>query len=346
MIGTLLIIIITIGLTRLFPLPSTPVQVQIILGYMNAVCSLIKLPFVSWFLRRIPKSTPINRALCLLEVQCKCVMDPTPIVISLLTTIIPKLYTFISGQYNLEETIRQDIRSIKNELDMMLSAIQDYSCLLMTTRSGDGRHHHQLGAGAVQATWIEKVRTLAHQMEDCIDSYIYDQMAPHGSRRQGPARLASEVRELRSRSAELSQLNQQYGAAVLSREYITIGDSGGGSTLSSAAPLSTFSDELVGMEARRRELLELVNGEGQPEQQRKVISIVGFGGLGKTVLANQVYCDTDELNFSPRAWVSAAEKTAGEVLMEILQRFEVRVRDVSDVDQLSKRLREHLRNKR
>ncbi|XP_066160629.1 uncharacterized protein [Oryza sativa Japonica Group] len=137
---------------------------------------------------------------------------------SLLTTIIPKLYTLISGQYNLEETIRQDIRSIKNELDMMLSAIQDYSSLLMTTRSGDGRHHHQLGAGAVQATWIEKVRTLAHQMEDCIDSYIYDQMAPHGSRRQGPARFASEVRELRSRSAELSQLNQQYGAAVLSRE--------------------------------------------------------------------------------------------------------------------------------
>ncbi|CAN6226716.1 unnamed protein product [Urochloa humidicola] len=48
-------------------------------------------------------------------------------------------------------------------------------------------------------------------------------------------------------------------------------------------------DRLVGIEGPRDELIELLTGRIDSVRQRRVVSIVGFGGLGKTTLANQVY---------------------------------------------------------
>lgn len=55
----------------------------------------------------------------------------------------------------------------------------------------------------------------------------------------------------------------------------------------------------VGMDAPQDQLLEWIHH--QQQQELKVISIVGFDGIGKTLLARQAYDDTIESQYEARA---------------------------------------------
>ncbi|CAN6371422.1 unnamed protein product, partial [Urochloa humidicola] len=96
----------------------------------------------------------------------------------------------------------------------------------------------------------------------------------------------------------------------------------------------------VHMEELREHLVE-----GGPKQL-KVISIVGFCGLGKTLLAHELYESPEGKKFEERAWVSAAHGDSRNVLREILTQLDKRPLETPDVFQLSIDLREHLNNKK
>jgi disease resistance protein RPM1 len=116
------------------------------------------------------------------------------------------------------------------------------------------------------------------------------------------------------------------------------------SAYSCASDPRILDTDLVGIDIPRKELLEQLQ-EGQ-QKQLKVISIVGSGGSGKTVLARVVYNSDVGQRFSVRAWVSAADRSPRQVLVEILQELGRPVSDNSDVGSLAEDLREHLHKKR
>lgn len=126
--------------------------------------------------------------------------------------------------------------------------------------------------------------------------------------RKARNKFASAILRLQKKSVEVSQLKEKYSG-----------------TLQLEAPLPgrvPYTASPVGMGVAREELVELIREtpRGQPEELR-VISFVGFGGIGKSQLAKYV-CDTiDESEYPTRARVRATEKGAEDVLNSILQQL-------------------------
>lgn len=153
-------------------------------------------------------------------------------------------------------------------------------------------------------------------------------------------------------ATELQLLKKITEEAHLRKERYTVfaGQSSSMQAVAEEPPYSCATDprildtDLVGIDVPRDELLEQME-EGQ-QKQLKVISVVGFCGSGKTVLAREVYNSDVGRRFSVRAWVSAADRSPRQVLAEILQELGRPVSDSSDVGSLAADLREHLHKKR
>ncbi|VAI68556.1 unnamed protein product [Triticum turgidum subsp. durum] len=260
--------------------------------------------------------------------------------------IAPKLLEFLAANHKLRQNLEHDITYIQREFALISAAIQqDDDC---RWRSGDH----------VKRAWIQIIRDLAHAIEDCIDRFMHRVTISGASTwiRQAVHRVqtvtvrkefAKAIRELKKISQESSKLRETYYSA-------NIGAGTSSSSVASSvmacetATQMVIDDTLsagqpVGMDAPWEELLELIQ---QQQQQLKVISIVGFDGIGKTLLARCVY-DTIENQYEARAWVSAAEQgVPTNVIKEILQQFAIPTNGGGNLSKLCAILRLYLGTKR
>lgn len=213
----------------------------------------------------------------------------TAVLSAVLRTLGPKLYAFLRDGHDL---LRQDL----NELAMIAAAIEEHD------------RRPPPAAGDVRSAWIRGVRDLACDMEDCVDRFVH-RATGHGPASMGArAKFAAVIQELRRKSEELSRLRASYAAAAGEPSCWVATGSSALTLPASSSEAHTLASNIVGMDGPRDEILELI---GETQGQLKVISIVGFGGLGKTLLARQIYeSDAVAAQFHPRIWVRAAGKNA------------------------------------
>jgi len=105
------------------------------------------------------------------------------------------------------------------------------------------------------------------------------------------------------------------------------------------------AERLVGIDSPREEIIEWLKNDSYG-QQLKVVSIVGFGGLGKTTLANQVY-QKIKGQFDCSCFVPVSRNpNIAKILANMLKELGSSVDPTDDERQLIDKLRAFLQDKR
>ena len=207
--------------------------------------------------------------------------------------LLGKLGELLLDEYNLSKKVKKGVSSLATELTMMHAALR---------KVGDVRRDQLDDQTRI---WAGKVRELSYEMEDTIDAFMVhveessDGEPPTIKKRvkkflKKSTRLFRKGKDLRQISdaieeaqvlaKQLGELRQRYG--------LEMHDASAAGAAIDPRLMAMYKDvtELVGIEDTRDEVAKMLVGDDEwKKQQLKTVSIVGFGGLGKTTLAKAVY---------------------------------------------------------
>uniref|UniRef100_A0A0A8XUN6 NB-ARC domain-containing protein n=1 Tax=Arundo donax TaxID=35708 RepID=A0A0A8XUN6_ARUDO len=273
-----------------------------------------------------------------------------------LKIVMGRLFLVLEKEYNKHKGLAHEIQSIQQDLRMIAAAMDDHLRSL-------GRHDRT----AVARLYSEEMLDLAHDIEDCVDRFMHRLSCKQRGGGGGAAsalvqRVAHELKKVQSRSSFADDIHKLKRRLKEAHQRVKDGVSMACGAhqpngLPPAAAASWMPSRVarnpVGLEKPMEEIMWLLDEvEGEREQLR-VISIVGFGGLGKTTLARAVYESPQvKETFHCRAWVAAGGSSpeTGERMRGILRDILLQVlpKDSMDVDGLypEASLKQYLKDKR
>jgi len=211
--------------------------------------------------------------------------------------------------------------------------------------------------------WAREVREASYDIEDILDSFLVHvdghekadlsrlkramkKMGDLFSKGKARREISCAIEDIRKQLQEMTQRHNRYKVDDLVAKH--------GATTSIDPRLSalyTKVSQLVGIGEPRDKVAKMLISEGE-DLETKIVSIVGFGGLGKTTLAKAVYENlTDDVPF--KAFVPVGQNPdLNKVLKDILigldkWRYMTEFNlAILDERQLIDELREFLINKR
>nr|CAB3463540.1 unnamed protein product [Digitaria exilis] len=261
-------------------------------------------------------------------------------------SLLGKLGDLLTDKYKLLKEAKREIRSLRCELDNMYAFLKDMS-------AGTQNPNEQAKC------WMNEVRELSYDIDDSVDEFMLRVEQESSSRPQGfkgfidkclsllttiKARhqITEEFRGLKRLAEEVSERRKRYKVDAASKQH--------DDTTIDPRMLALYTEtaRLVGIEGPSDELIQLMMGE---DDQLKVISIMGFGGLGKTTLANEIFRKL-EGQYQCRSFVPVSQKpNIRKVLRKVLAQVgyaapENTNMEIWDVDELISTLHKFLTDKR
>jgi disease resistance protein RPM1 len=246
--------------------------------------------------------------------------------------LLGKLTSLLATECTRLKGVRREIRSLRSELISMQAAVHKYS----TLQDPDVQ---------VKA-WISLVRELAYDTEDVIDKFVHH--LGNGSKHHGgfnfkeffrkTARslktlgsrrgIANQINDLKARVKEVTDLKSRYKL-----------DDIAGSTIEHCvvdprlSALFVEEEHLVGIDGPRDDLVNwMLEEKASSTKHRKVLSIVGFGGLGKTTLAKEV-CGKIQGHFHCQAFVSISQKpNVKKIMKDVISQVPCKKEFIEDID--------------
>ncbi|KAF0933906.1 hypothetical protein E2562_020036 [Oryza meyeriana var. granulata] len=261
-----------------------------------------------------------------------------------LSPLIGKLSTLLEKEYAGLKGVRKEIVSLREEVSSMNAT------LLKLAAEDD--------PDVQDREWGNQIRDLSYDIEDCIDDFML-RVDQHGHTAKPDDKgflqrslsmlkalgarhdIAGKIRELKVRVDVMSKRHQRYKFQ------------GSSSSSGLVDPrLHAFyakEDSLVGIQEPRDEVISLLTqGEEGLVNKLKIVSIAGFGGLGKTTLATAVHRKLGEQQFDCRVLVPVSQSPD---IMRIFQRilieeFKEQPYIHNDLQGIINLLRSHLQHKR
>ncbi|XBJ12461.1 hypothetical protein VPH35_016979 [Triticum aestivum] len=209
-------------------------------------------------------------------------------------SLILKLGELLKEEYNLQRSVKEGVQYLERELKSMQAAL---------CKVGDVPRD-QLDEQV--KLWANEVRDLSYGMEDIIDKFMVRVEGPEPDDKQhklkqlmkkmgdlftkGKTRhcIGKEIKRIKAGIQEVADQRDRYRV----HEINDVVANPTGATTVDPRLLALYKDrkELVGIDDSLSELTKMLSIEdGDVSKQLKILSVFGFGGLGKTTLAKAVY---------------------------------------------------------
>jgi hypothetical protein len=271
-------------------------------------------------------------------------------------SLLPKLGELLKEEYGLQKGVRKKIQSLSQELEAAHAVLR---------KIGDVPPEQ---LDELVRLWVRDVRESSYDMEDIVDTFLVrvddgaEPADPHRLRRlrkkvgglfkksKARRKISCLIQEI---YAKLDEVAARHGRFTVD----SIVAKPAAATTIDPRILNLFkrATELVGIEGPKDRLINMLSLGGDVDMPRKkammVVSVVGFGGLGKTTLAKAVY-DQLKLHFERSAFVPVGrnpdvKKVLRDILID-LDRGKYANSDLMVLDerQLMEELEEFIKEKR